>query len=55
MCAFFLSKQKIPASKSIFCNVRLNTDPSQVAQVILIHGGLEMICDEVKLTEASFC
>ena len=29
------------------CNIRLNTQPSQVVKVILIHGGPEIICDEL--------
>ena len=37
------------------CNVRLNTEPSHVAQTILIHGGPEISCDKPKLTEVSFC
>ena len=34
-------------------NVRLNAESSQVVQAIMIHGGPEIICDELTLTEAS--
>ena len=43
-------------SKCIFfCNVRLNTEPSQVCQAILTYSGPEIIFDEFKLAEAFFC
>ena len=38
----------------LFCNVRLNTEPGQVVQAIMIRGGPEIICDVLKLAEASF-
>ena len=55
LCGVFLAKLSITVPKSIFCNVRLNTETSQVVQAILIYGGPEIICDEHQLDEASFC
>ena len=41
--------------QSLFvCNVTFDTEPSQVVQAIQIHGGPEIISDELKLAEASF-
>ena len=37
------------------CNVGLNTEPCHAVHMILIHDGLEIICDELRLAEASFC
>ena len=39
----------------LFCNVRLNTEPSQVCLAIMNHGGPEITFDELKFAEASFC
>ena len=55
IACLFLGKTTIYTVKVyLFYNVRLNTDPSQVYQAILTHGGPEIIFDELKLAEASF-
>ena len=52
---FSWQNYELQCQRVFFCNVRLNNEPSQVVHEILIHGGPTIICDELTLTEASFC
>ena len=53
MRAFVWQNYEYTVKVYLFCNVRLNTESSQVGQAILTHGGSEIIFDELKLDEAS--
>ena len=50
-----LAKLRITGLLFISCNARIINEHSHVVQAILIHGGPEIICDDLKPAEASFC
>ena len=55
MCVFLGKATNYSVKVNLFCNVRLNTEHSQVVQKILTHGGSEIILDKLMLVEAHFC
>ena len=51
-CLFLGKTTNYPIKVYLFCNVKLNTEPSQACKAILTDGGSEIVFDELKLLSA---